>query len=171
LDIYIPRTSPSSPSYALPLSVSVSGHPRSLSRKPHLGHCFSRGVLSLKHDVDLWQCISTQIMAYSNSTNDRMDELRFRMSDSSLGGLVSPPRNNSRLPQPLPPQDGRGGMVRRFTTDSGRVPTIASLTTLRSGQESMDFGPSVCGSPLHLRGAARACSLPPVLRICFPARF
>jgi hypothetical protein len=88
-------------------------------------------------------------MAYSNSTTDRMDELRFRMSDSSLGGLVSPPRNNSRLPQPLPPQDGRGGMVRRFTTDSGRVPTIASLTTLRSGQESMDFGPSVGASWLH----------------------
>ena len=83
-------------------------------------------------------------MAYSNPSNDRMDELRFRMSDSSLGGLVSPPRNTPRLPQPLPPQDGRGGMVRRFTTDSGRVPTIASLTTLRSGQESMDYGPSVC---------------------------
>lgn len=82
-------------------------------------------------------------MAYANSTTDRMDELRFRRNDASLRGLVSPPRNGSRLPQPLPSQDGRGGMVRRFTTDSGRVPTIASLTTLRSGQESMDFGPSV----------------------------
>lgn len=87
-------------------------------------------------------------MAYSNSTTDRMDEMRFRMSDPSLGGLVSPPRNSTRLPQPLPPQDGRGGMVRRFTTDSGRVPTIASLTTLRSGQESVDFGPSVCARGL-----------------------
>lgn len=83
-----------------------------------------------------------------------MDELRFRRNDSSLGGLVSPPRNSSRLPQPLPPQDGRGGMVRRFTTDSGRVPTIASLATLRSGQESMDFGPSVSAITTFTRAVA-----------------
>lgn len=43
LDIYIPGTSPSSPPYPLPLSASVSGHPRSLARKPHLGHCSIEG--------------------------------------------------------------------------------------------------------------------------------
>ncbi|KAH7370544.1 armadillo-type protein, partial [Rhexocercosporidium sp. MPI-PUGE-AT-0058] len=88
-------------------------------------------------------------MAYSNSTSDRMDELRYRSqqptrNDSSLLGLVSPPRNGNgtRLPQPLHTQDGRGGLMRRFTTDSGRVPTIASITTQRGGQDSQDYGPS-----------------------------
>ncbi|TAQ84904.1 hypothetical protein B7494_g6776 [Chlorociboria aeruginascens] len=85
-------------------------------------------------------------MAYSNSASDRMDELRFRSqqsprNDSSLLGLVSPPRNGTRLPQPLQPQDNRGGLTRRFTTDSGRVPTISSLTNQRSGQEQ-EYGPS-----------------------------
>lgn len=83
-------------------------------------------------------------MAYTNSTSDRMDELRFRRNDSSLVGLVSPPRNGTRLPQPLQSQDGRGGLMRRFTTDSGRVPTIASLATQRGTQEPQDYGPSVC---------------------------
>lgn len=87
-------------------------------------------------------------MAYSNSTTERMDELRFRnqqspRNDSSLLGLVSPPRNGTRLPQPLQSQDGRGGLMRRFTTDSARVPTIATLTTQRGGQEAQDYGPSV----------------------------
>ncbi|KAH7413111.1 armadillo-type protein [Cadophora sp. MPI-SDFR-AT-0126] len=88
-------------------------------------------------------------MAYSNSTSDRMDELRYRSqqsarNDSSLLGLVSPPRNGNgtRLPQPLHTQDGRGGLMRRFTTDSGRVPTIASISTQRGGQDSQDYGPS-----------------------------
>ncbi|KAL3417660.1 RNA-binding protein (pumilio domain-containing protein) [Phlyctema vagabunda] len=82
-------------------------------------------------------------MAYSNSTSDRMDELRFRSqqsarNDSSLMGLVSPPRNASRLPQPAHAQDTRGGLTRRFTTDSGRVPTIGSLAPQRE-----DYGPSL----------------------------
>jgi len=37
--------------------------------------------------------------------------------------------------------------MRRFTTDSGRVPTIASLSTQRSGQDSQDYGPSVSYCP------------------------
>lgn len=96
-------------------------------------------------------------MAYSNSTSDRMDELRYRSqqsarNDSSLLGLVSPPRNGNgtRLPQPLHTQDGRGGLMRRFTTDSGRVPTIASITTQRGGQDSQDYGPSVSYSQPQL---------------------
>src|ERR1700726_200657 len=90
-------------------------------------------------------------MAYSNSTSDRMDELRFRSqqsprNDSSLLGLVSPPRNGTRVPQPLHTQDGRGGLMRRFTTDSGRIPTVASLATQRGVQDSKDLGPSVRNS-------------------------
>jgi hypothetical protein len=86
-------------------------------------------------------------MAYSNSTSDRMDELRFRSqqsprNDSSLLGLVSPPRNGSRMPQPAISHDSRGSLTRRFTTDSGRVPTIASIAGQR-GQEAQDYGPSV----------------------------
>ncbi|KAF4634360.1 hypothetical protein G7Y89_g3754 [Cudoniella acicularis] len=86
-------------------------------------------------------------MAYSNSTSDRMDELRFRSqqsprNDSSLLGLVSPPRNGTRVPQPLHSQDGRGGLMRRFTTDSGRVPTVNSLASQRGVQEPQEYGPS-----------------------------
>jgi hypothetical protein len=80
-------------------------------------------------------------MAYSNSASDRMDELRFHSS-----GLVSPPRNNgNRVSQQQPLQDGRGGLMRRFTTDSGRVPTIGSLANQRGVQEQQDIlvGPSV----------------------------
>ena len=77
-----------------------------------------------------------------------MDELRFRSqqsprNDSSLLGLVSPPRNGSRVPQPIQSQDARGGLTRRFTTDSARVPTIGSLANQRAGQEVQDYGPSV----------------------------
>ncbi|TVY49376.1 Pumilio domain-containing protein [Lachnellula occidentalis] len=85
-------------------------------------------------------------MAYSNSTSDRMDELRFRSQQSldSINGLVSPPRT-SRVPQsqPLHTQDGRGGLMRRFTTDSSRVPTIGSLLTQRGvPEQAVEYGPS-----------------------------
>jgi hypothetical protein len=89
-------------------------------------------------------------MAYSNSTSERMDELRFRSqqlprNEASLLGMVSPPRNGTRVTQPLQTQDGRGGLMRRFTTDSGRVPTIASISSQRGvQQDSQDYGPSVC---------------------------
>jgi hypothetical protein len=50
------------------------------------------------------------------------------------GAFVSPPRNGPLLP-------------RRFTTDSGRVPTLASITTLpRAGPEPQDFAQT---SALH----------------------
>lgn len=68
-------------------------------------------------------------------------------------GLVSPPRangNGTRLPLPSAlATDGRNGLTRRFTTDSGRVPTLNSLAVQRapatavSAAESQDFGPSV----------------------------
>ncbi|KAH8820489.1 armadillo-type protein [Xylogone sp. PMI_703] len=86
-------------------------------------------------------------MAFSNSSSERLDELRFRnqtspRNDSSLLGLVSPPRNTSRVSQPVLPQDARGGIARRFTTDSGRIPTIATLASLRGAQEQQEYGPS-----------------------------
>lgn len=88
-------------------------------------------------------------MAYSNSTSDRMDELRFRSqqsprNDASLLGLVSPPRNGHRVQQPLQ-QDGRNGLMRRFTTDSSKIPTIASLASQRERNSQEEYGgpPSV----------------------------
>ncbi|KAK1459271.1 hypothetical protein CMEL01_02270 [Colletotrichum melonis] len=52
-----------------------------------------------------------------------------------MNTLVSPPRN-VRLPQPVQAHDGRGALPRRFTTDSGRVPTLSSIT----GQRGPDLG-------------------------------
>ncbi len=62
-----------------------------------------------------------------------MDDF-FRSQQSPRGesqmssAFVSPPRNGPLLP-------------RRFTTDSGRVPTLSSITTppQRGGAESQDF--------------------------------
>lgn len=87
-------------------------------------------------------------MAFSNLASDRMDELRFRSSrngnEASLLGLVSPQRNGNRLPQPLTSQDGRGVLTRRFTTESGRVPTINTIGNSRNGLDGQEYGPSVC---------------------------
>lgn len=65
-----------------------------------------------------------------------MDEYRFRAQQSPrteapMNSLVSPPRNGTgRLPQPAA-QDPRTTLPRRFTTDSGRVPTLSSIITPR----------------------------------------
>ncbi|KAF4581968.1 Armadillo-like helical [Ophiocordyceps camponoti-floridani] len=61
-----------------------------------------------------------------------MDELRFRSQQSSrnetsMTAYVSPPRNGTRLQQQTS-HDPRSSMPRRFTTDSGRVPTVASAS-------------------------------------------
>ena len=89
-------------------------------------------------------------MAYSNSTSDRMDELRFRSqqtarNDSPLLGLVSPPRNGARLPPPTHSQDGRASLTRRFTTDSGRVPTLNSIASPNQSFQDggQEYPPSV----------------------------
>ncbi|KAL0940889.1 pumilio domain-containing protein [Colletotrichum truncatum] len=70
-----------------------------------------------------------------------MDDLRFRSqqtprNEPTMNTLVSPPRNSNRLPQPVQAHDGRGALPRRFTTDSGRVPTLSSIT----GQRGPDLG-------------------------------
>ncbi|KUJ08544.1 ARM repeat-containing protein [Mollisia scopiformis] len=79
-------------------------------------------------------------MAGYNGSSDR--DLRFRGQHEA--SLLSPPRNSNgtRLPQPL--QDGRGGggLMRRFTTDSSRVPTLSTITIQRGQPDSSDFGPS-----------------------------
>ena len=83
-------------------------------------------------------------MAYSNSTGDRMDELRFRQQQSprNESGITSPLRNGRMPPSMYAHDNGRGSLTRRFTTDSGRVPTITSIANQR-GQEVQDYTPSV----------------------------
>ncbi|CAI4212518.1 unnamed protein product [Parascedosporium putredinis] len=55
-----------------------------------------------------------------------------------MGGLVSPPRNGSRLPQSMT-HDPRTSLPRRFTTDSGRVPTLSSITAPRVPDQTQDY--------------------------------
>jgi hypothetical protein len=50
-----------------------------------------------------------------------------------MNSLVSPPRNGgtgNRMPQPVS-QDPRTSLPRRFTTDSGRVPTLSNISAQR----------------------------------------
>ncbi|KAI1004792.1 Pumilio domain-containing protein [Podosphaera aphanis] len=84
-------------------------------------------------------------MSYQNKSPDRMDELRFHSQQSprnetSLLGMVSSP-SDPQLQQPTQSQYSRSGMVRRFTTDSGRAPTISSITSQRGGPD-VDYGSS-----------------------------
>ncbi|KAI0513161.1 ARM repeat-containing protein [Xylaria bambusicola] len=58
-----------------------------------------------------------------------MDDYRFRSQQSPrneapMNSLVSPQRNGR-----MPSQDPRSTLPRRFTTDSGRVPTLSSINT------------------------------------------
>ena len=86
-----------------------------------------------------------------------MDELRFRSQQSPRGNdpamhsFVSPPRNASRMPasqaqtQANPhvgAHDHRSGLPRRFTTDSGRVPTLSTLGAQRVPEPSQDYNVS-----------------------------
>ncbi|XXG97730.1 DNA-directed RNA polymerase III complex subunit Rpc2 [Hypoxylon texense] len=64
-----------------------------------------------------------------------MDEYRFRTQQSPrneapMNSLVSPQRNGRPVPQPVS-QDPRTTLPRRFTTDSGRVPTLSTISTQR----------------------------------------
>ncbi|KAF5626257.1 uncharacterized protein FTJAE_9724 [Fusarium tjaetaba] len=79
-----------------------------------------------------------------------MDELRFRSqqsprgNDQSMHSFVSPTRNASRMPasQVNPhagAHDHRSGLPRRFTTDSGRVPTLSSLGAQRVPEPPQDY--------------------------------
>ncbi|KAH7321046.1 putative RNA-binding protein [Stachybotrys elegans] len=74
-----------------------------------------------------------------------MDDLRFRSqlsprNDSTMNPLASPSRNGSRLPPPVSTHDPRSNLPRRFTTDSGRVPTLTSMTSpLRGPEPASDY--------------------------------
>lgn len=82
-----------------------------------------------------------------------MDELRFRSQQSPRGNdpamhsFVSPPRNASRMQPPqanshIGAHDHRSGLPRRFTTDSGRVPTLSTLGAQRVPEPSQDYNVS-----------------------------
>jgi hypothetical protein len=57
------------------------------------------------------------------------------------GAFVSPPRNGPLLP-------------RRFTTDSGRVPTLSSITTIPRAAEPQDFASTTVRVRMLEQGAA-----------------
>ncbi|RKF71683.1 putative rna-binding protein [Golovinomyces cichoracearum] len=86
-------------------------------------------------------------MSFSKNTSDRIDEFHFRSqksprTDSSLIGMVSPPRTSTRQSQPLNFQDSRGNLMRRFTADSGCAPIITPAIIQRNSQDLQEFGPS-----------------------------
>ncbi|KAI0381511.1 ARM repeat-containing protein [Hypomontagnella monticulosa] len=67
-----------------------------------------------------------------------MDDYRFRSQQSPrneapMNSLVSPQRNGRPMPQPVSqdPRTTLPTLPRRFTTDSGRVPTLSTLATQR----------------------------------------
>lgn len=97
-----------------------------------------------------------------------MDDLRFRSqtsprNESPMNSLVSHPRNASRLPAPQgAPQhsnDHRSNLPRRFTTDSGRIPTLTTLSNTlptlasppRAPEPSQDYNVSSRESPSRAR--------------------
>lgn len=115
------------------------------------------------------------------------NEMRFRAQQSprsdatTMNSLVSPPRN--RLSQTMSSQDPRSTLSRRFTTDSGRVPTLSSSAAPR-GQDPSEYqvscrGRRRCGGvSVWLRACLRfsktqcapgACPSPPISRTAIPA--
>ncbi|CAK7267437.1 hypothetical protein SEPCBS119000_002549 [Sporothrix epigloea] len=66
-----------------------------------------------------------------------MDELRYRAQQPPLGvanmdSFLPPPRSGvNHLPHPAASHDPRSVLPRRFTADSGLVPTLTSLTSQR----------------------------------------
>lgn len=69
-----------------------------------------------------------------------MDDLRFPRTDAGMNGLVSPPRNSSsRFPNSVSGHDHRTSLPRRFTTDSGRVPTLSNILLPRGPEQPQDY--------------------------------
>lgn len=73
-----------------------------------------------------------------------MDNYQYRaqqspVTDAPMNSLVSPPRNGNRMPQ----QDLRTTLPRRFTTDSGRVPTLQTLGSLQRPVEPQEYTTAV----------------------------
>lgn len=69
----------------------------------------------------------------------KMDDLRFPRTDAGMNGLVSPPRNSSRFPHSVSGHDHRTSLPRRFTTDSGRVPTLSNILLPRGPEQPQDY--------------------------------
>ncbi|CAJ2511087.1 Uu.00g067120.m01.CDS01 [Anthostomella pinea] len=72
-----------------------------------------------------------------------MDDYRFLTQQSPrneapMNSLVSPPRNGRPMAQPVS-QDLRTTLPRRFTTDSGRVPTLSTISTQQRLPESQEY--------------------------------
>ncbi|KAM0209631.1 hypothetical protein ACHAQI_006372 [Fusarium lateritium] len=71
-----------------------------------------------------------------------------RGNDPAMHSFVSPPRNTSRIPgSQVNPHTGahdhRSGLPRRFTTDSGRVPTLNSLGAQRGQEAPQDYNTQI----------------------------
>lgn len=118
-----------------------------------------------------------------------MDDLRFRSQRSprddsnnpATMSLVTPPRNGSRMPQPPTPQqqhfaqqqhqqlqqlpsaapgsDVRSNLPRRFTTESGRIPTLSTASLMsppqRGPEPTQEYGNVSCALPCSSRQADR----------------
>lgn len=76
-----------------------------------------------------------RVLFLSFASQPAMDDRRFRSQHSptrnespmNLNSIVSPTRNGPLLPGQVPAHDPRSNLPRRFTTDSGRVPTLSSI--------------------------------------------
>ncbi|KAI0025815.1 armadillo-type protein [Xylariomycetidae sp. FL0641] len=72
-----------------------------------------------------------------------MEDYRYRSqqsprTDAPMNSLVSPARNGRPMPQPVS-QDTRNTLPRRFTTDSGRVPTLSTIASQQRLPEHQDY--------------------------------
>lgn len=87
-----------------------------------------------------------------------MEDSRFRpqqapRNEPPVNPLVSPSRSAARIPQQQQQQlqqpsshDLRSSLPRRFTTDSGLVPTLASMSSLTSPPRRTDMSQDYNGS-------------------------
>lgn len=81
-----------------------------------------------------------------------MDDLRFARTDAGMNGLISPPRNSTRLPQSMSAHDSRTSLPRRFTTDSGRVPTLSNILLPRGPEQPQEYASVRCFFKLQAFG-------------------
>lgn len=96
------------------------------------------------------------MMAFTNGLSERMGELRFPNPKSPndevpYSGYVSPPRGQNPFFSPFQPSsstsgDTRGGLQRRFTTDSSKMSSLSSLGGQNSQMVKPHFTASVRGA-------------------------
>ncbi|KAI0479285.1 ARM repeat-containing protein [Xylariaceae sp. FL0804] len=73
-----------------------------------------------------------------------MDDYRYRSQQSPrteapMNSLVSPVRNGRPMPPQPVSQDPRAALPRRFTTDSGRVPTLSTISSSQRLPEPQEY--------------------------------